>query len=100
MGYVSLQRVKKAVRADDFDDDDEYLEFLTEAAEEHVLKRIRRQPEEILTDGQLPLPLQQAVLMLVGHWYNQREAVGGAQFSEVPMGYEALVRPFIKLSDS
>ena len=99
MGYVWLQRIKQAVKAEDFNDDDEYLQFLAEAAEEHVMKRIRRQPEEILIKEQLPFPLQQAVLMLIGHWYNQREAVGGSQLAEVPLGYEALVRPFVKLSD-
>ncbi len=99
MGYVSFHRVKQAVRADDFNDDDEYLMFLTEAAEEHVIKRIRRQPNEIMDNGVLPLPLQQAILLLVGHWYNQREAVASAQLADVPLGFEALVRPFIKLSD-
>ncbi|VVE28280.1 hypothetical protein PPN31114_03517 [Pandoraea pneumonica] len=36
-----------------------------------------------------------AMLMLIGHWYEHREAVGdGAQLYTVPLAYEALVGPY------
>lgn len=99
MGLVSLDLVKKAVRADDFTADDNYLSFLLDAAEKHLLKRTNRTIYELFEeDGDLPTPLKQAVLMLVGHWYNQREAASGVQMAEVPLGFEALVKPYIRLS--
>lgn len=49
-------------------------------------------------DGeQLPATLQQAVLLIAGHWYNQREAVSGVQMAEVPYTLQALVKPYRKL---
>ena len=45
----------------------------------------------------LPATLQQAVLLIAGHWYNQREAVSGVQMAEVPYTLQALVKPYRKL---
>ena len=40
----------------------------------------------------VPLPLQQAILMDVGHMYENRESfIVGQSFTEVPMGYMALI---------
>ena len=47
----------------------------------------------------LPSQLQQAVIMLAGHWYNQREAVSGVQMAEVPYTLQALIKPFRKLAN-
>ena len=41
--------------------------------------------------------LQQAVLLIAGHWYNQREAVSGVQMAEVPYTMQALIKPYRKL---
>lgn len=97
--YVSLNLVKKQVRAEDFQTDDEHLQFLTDAAERQVVSMTQCDEARLVEkgDGDLPLPLKQAVLLLVGHWYNQREAVSGS-LSEVPLGVEALVRPFRELA--
>ena len=85
---VNLELLKKHVRADDFRDDDEYLQHLLEAAEEL----------QELGGGEWPKPLQQAVLLAAGHWYNQREAVSGVQMAEVPYTLTALVKPYRKLA--
>lgn len=98
---LSLETVKKHVRSDDFADDDEYLQILTEAAEEHIANVTNRSFNELTemsSDGvSLPKPIQQAVLLLVGHWYNQREAVAGTQMTEAPHTLQALVKPYVKL---
>lgn len=88
-----------AVRADDTTIDDEYLGFLTEAAGKHVLTMTNRTVDDLMSmgDGTLPEPITQAILLLVGHWYNQRESVSGMQMYEVPMGVEALVKPYRRL---
>lgn len=98
---LDLETVKKHVRSDEFADDDEYLQTLTEAAEEHIANVTNRSINELTemsSDGvSLPKPIQQAVLLLVGHWYNQREAVAGTQMTEAPHTLQALVKPYVKL---
>ena len=98
---LSLEAVKKHVRSDDFAEDDEYLQTLTEAAEEHIANVTNRSINELTgmsSDGvSLPKPIQQAILLLVGHWYNQREAVAGTQMTEAPHTLQALVKPYTKL---
>lgn len=98
MSHTSLLLLKKHVRADDFTSDDIYLQHLLDAAEESVVGMTNRTPDELLEDGEFPLRLQQAVLLLAGHWYNQREAVSGVQMHSVPFALDALVKPFRKLS--
>ena len=98
MATVDIALLKQHVRADDFSSDDEYLAHLLEAAEEYVCRSTNCTSDElILADGKLPATLQHAVLMIAGHWYNQREAVSGAQMSEVPYTLQALIKPYRKL---
>lgn len=99
MAAVSLALFKKHVRADDFADDDVYLEHLLEAAEQSVVTSTNRSIDELTADnaGELPAALQQAVMMLAAHWYNQRESVAGVQMHQVPDSLQALVRPYCKL---
>ena len=40
---------------------------------------------------------QQAVLLIAGHWYNQREDVSAVQMAEVPYPLQALVNTDRKL---
>ncbi len=42
----------------------------------------------------VPPPLRQAILMLVAHWYEHREAVAAAGGAPVPKGLEALIAPY------
>lgn len=102
MAYTELALLKKHVRADEFSSDDELLQNYLDAAEEWVISATNRTADELLELGggsSLPLSLQQAVLLLAGHWYNQREAVGGTTMQEVPFGMDALIKPYRKLYD-
>lgn len=47
-------------------------------------------------DAYSPLPeeLTQAQLLLIAHWYTNREAVAEGTFNEVPLAVEALAGPF------
>lgn len=93
--------MKKWVRADEFSDDDEILEQLTEAAETFVIQKTNRTYDELVLmfeDGKgFPKPLQQAVLMLVAHWYNQPEAVASTPSNEVAYSLQALITPYRRL---
>lgn len=100
MAMTKLELLKKHVRADDFSDDDDYLAHLLDAAEEYVCSATNRSVEELIEmyNGlELPISIQQAILLVAGHWYNQREAVSGVQMAEVPYTLQALVKPYRKL---
>ena len=101
MATVDLELLKKHVRADDFADDDDYLAHLLDAAEQYVCTATNREAAELLEmgGGVLPATLQQAVLLIAGHWYNQREAVSGVQMAEVPYTLQALIKPYRKLAN-
>lgn len=96
MAAVSLELFKKHVRADDFADDDLYLEHLLAVAEECVVRYTNSSLEALAeaNGGEFPLPLCQAIMMLAAHWYNQRESVSAVQMYEVPGSLQALVKPY------
>lgn len=101
MSVVCLDLFKKHVRADDFADDDIYLEHLLDTAQEAVVTATRRSVTELvdLGAGDFPVPLRHAVMMLAAHWYNQRESVSASQMYQVPDTLQALVKPYVKLVD-
>lgn len=90
---------RKHCRADDFDDETEYLRFLLEAAEEAIVKATNRSAAELVEmgGGEFPRSLRIAVYALGAHWYNQREAVAAVQMHEVPATFDACVKPFKRL---
>lgn len=101
MAVVSLALFKKHVRADDFADDDEYLEHLLETAESAVIAATNRTEEELeqMGGGTMPTPIKHAIMMLGAHWYNQRESVSSVQMHAVPDSLQALIKPYRKLAE-
>ena len=96
----SLALLKKQVRADDFSQDDAYLEHLLDTAKETVITATNRTEAELRemdSEGHLPKMLLQAALMLAAHWYNQRESVAAVTMHEVPDSVQALVKPYRRL---
>lgn len=52
------------------------------------------------TAADVPAPIKQAILLLVGHWYANREAVtvgAGITTAELPIAVKALVSPFSRI---
>lgn len=100
MAIVDFSLFKGHVRADDFSEDDQYLQHILQTAEDAVISATYRTVEDLtqMGGGQFPKQLQQAVMMLAAHWYNQREGVAGVQMHEVPHSISALIKPFRKLS--
>ena len=101
MAVVSLALFKKHVRADDFADDDEYLEHLLEAAETAVITATNRSQEELeqMGGGEMPTPIKHAIMLIGAHWYNQRESVSSVQMHAVPDSLQALIKPYRKLAE-
>ena len=95
---VSIELLKKHVYADDLSGDDEILSQYLSAAEAWVVKATNRDESELTdADGHLYPQLVQAVLLLAGHWYNQRESVSSVQMHAVPDSLQSLIKPYRKL---
>ncbi|CAG9172408.1 head-tail connector protein [Cupriavidus respiraculi] len=94
---MDLALVKKQLRLDpDFTDDDDLIQGYVDAAIAHVEQHCDRvivdadpvTPDEML----LTKDVQQAILLLVGHWYTNRESVViGATSAQVDQGVERLL---------
>lgn len=42
----------------------------------------------------VPKPLFHAMLLLIGHWHRNREAVGAGNLGELPLAVQALIAPY------
>lgn len=100
MSVVDPELFKKHTRTDDFECDDEYLQYLLDTAETQVVRSTGRSMEELVSmgGGRFPLPLVHAIMLLGAHWYNQRESVSQAVMSPVPDALQNLVLPYRKIS--
>ena len=98
MNYLTLQEIKKHLNIDnDFTDDDSYIESLGEVAEEIVKQHVRKDLFMITTESgnKLPAPIKQAMLLLIGNYYANRESVTYAAAKELPQAYEYLLSPYV-----
>lgn len=97
--------VKQHCRIDtDFTGDDALLEIYTGAAARYVQTWTRRtlyenQSSPGYADDPAPILLnydvKAAMLLLIGHWYANRESVAvGQTVAEVPFAVEALLQPY------
>ena len=91
--YTQLYKIKKHLNIDnDFHDDDEYLCQLAEVAEKVVERNIDTTFENLEDgEGEIPSPLTQAVLFLVGNYYANRDSVAFASSSNVPYTFQYLI---------
>lgn len=83
---LDLERIKKHLNIDaDFTEDDEYIEFLENVAEDLVQKHIDKKFEDIIAEeGAIPNALLHAILLFIGNMYDNRESVAFTSSSEVP----------------
>lgn len=92
---IDLALVKQHLKVE-HDDEDALIQGYVAAAEAHVEQHCDRQlvageptgPEQM----SLTKDIEQAILLLVGHWYSNREAVViGTISSAVPLAVERLL---------
>ena len=94
MKYLDLNLIKKHLNMNaDYTAEDDYLTMLGGAVEEVVAKHIDDDLETLAKNNndQLPLPLAQACLLLLGTYYSNRENVAYTNSVEVPMSYTYLL---------
>ncbi|MCX0499734.1 head-tail connector protein [Erwinia billingiae] len=101
---IELSTVKEHCRIEpDFVDDDNLLGIYSRAAWRYVEKWTRRTLYQLNTDPGYETDedrllfdddIRSAMLLLIGHWYSNREAVViGQTATEVPFAVEALLQP-------
>lgn len=92
--YLQLYQIKKHLNIDElFYEDDEYLLELGIVAEMAVEKHIDDSLDNIANGngGVLPSPLLQAMLLLIGNLYANRESVAFTSSTEVPHTFTYLI---------
>ena len=92
--FLSVEKCKKHLNIDlDFTEDDNYITSLIEVAENVVERHIGYKLIDKVeaNDGCLPKGLEHAMLLLIGHFYNTREAVTFGSSTELPLGYNYLL---------
>lgn len=97
MNYLNIKLLKKHLNIDEcFKDDDEYITQLGDVAEQMVDEHINNNLKTIVenNDGNLPMPLRQAMMLLVGNLYQNREGVAFANATQIPHSYEYLLFPY------
>lgn len=100
--FITLEEAKKHLNIDsDFTEDDTYITNLINVAEIAVFKHIDDNDViETEEDGEgnetqtIPSPLKQAMLLLIGTMYANREPVSYTSTSEVPLSYNYLLSLF------
>ena len=94
MKYLDLNIIKKHLNMNaDYTAEDDYLTMLGGAVEEVVAKHIDDDLETLASknNDQLPLPLVQACLLLLGTYYSNRENVAFTGCNEIPMSFTYLL---------
>ena len=102
---IELMTVKNHCRIDDDDtSEDDLLTIYIGAAKRHVETFTRRTLYATNTDPGyesdedrllLDDDVRTAMLLLVGHWFANREAVSDKSLSEIPLAVNALLQPYV-----
>lgn len=112
MPLVTLEAARRQVNLLESETfQDTYLTQLIAAVEAHIRRRLSctfvetaaeleamdpKPVKAIIIDQSQDLTL--AALLLIGHWFNNREAVSTEQMVEVPMAFENLIFDFRDLA--
>lgn len=91
---VSLELIKHQLNIDmDYTEDDTYLLQLCQVAENAVIKELDlRCPEQMLDEqGEIKADIQHAILLLVGSFYANREAVTYGLPNKLPYAFQYLL---------
>lgn len=91
--YIELDIAKKHLNIEpDFTEDDEYILGLIDMAEQAVRVHVNEDFDTIAEQngGCLPAPLLQAMLLMIGNMYQNREPLG-TRNQALPFNYQYLI---------
>lgn len=101
---IAIETVREHCRIDPDDNgEDSLLSIYIGAAKRHIEKWTRRNLYETNADAGfytdedrllLDDDIRLVILLLVGHWYANREAVSDKNTSEMPLAVDALLQPY------
>ena len=101
MSLLTLEEIKQQCRVElDFTEDDALLTAIGDAAQTRTETRINRKLYAGVIPGMdpdglvMPADIKQALLLLIGYWYENRVAVNDFEQSEAPLAYNWLVDPY------
>ena len=98
MKWLKVEYIKTHLRID-FDCDDALLEQYALGAEETILALLNRTYENLIDSyGEVPAPIVNASLLLVGSSYQNREPASAQNLSAVPYGVDYLLKPYALLA--
>lgn len=90
--YVTLKESKKHLQIDDsYKDDDEYIIYLIQVAEDAVEQTLNIPLSSLLKDGYLPKSIIHSILLMVSNLYSNREPVAFSNPVKVPYTIEYLL---------
>ena len=97
---VTIEDLKRQLRVD-YEEEDDLIAMYGEAAENVVVKATNRSLEELkaIGDGALPLPIRVAILKMAAEMFTNRGITTQGNVSVVPYGFEALIKPYVKLGE-
>ena len=98
MKFLTLDYIKQQLRID-WSEEDTILDEYGKAAEDTLLNVLNRSYHDLLESyGEVPAPLVQAALLLVGESYQHREPSSDQNLSSVPYAFDMLIKPYMRLT--
>ena len=91
--YIPLELAKKHLNIESsYTEDDEYILMLIDAAEQAVRVHVNEDLDTLAENngGCIPTPIIQAILLLLGSMYQNREIVG-TKTQALPFAYQYLI---------
>ena len=98
MKFLTLDYIKQQLRIN-WSEEDTLLDEYGKAAEDTLLNLLNRSYHDMLESyGEVPAPLVQAAMMLVGESYQHREPSSAQNLSSVPYSFDLLIKPYMRLT--
>lgn len=94
MRYVTVEDIKKHLYID-FEADDYIIADSIDAAQSIIEKYLNVKLDDLVVDERLPYPLIQAIKIMCGNLYNNRESIAfNAVPYKIPFSFEYLLQPY------
>jgi uncharacterized phage protein (predicted DNA packaging) len=98
MKFLTLDYIKQQLRIV-WSEEDTLLDEYGKAAEDTLLNLLNRSYHDLLESyGEVPAPLVQAAMLLVGESYQHREPSSAQNLSSVPYAFDMLIKPYMRLA--